>query len=81
MGNCLGGGGEGCVCWLMVGTEHLMIILLSDGLHGIAHLFYMTEPPHGARTQNTHSEVQEVTQHTNSNTVEGQSLHNVRFIG
>lgn len=44
--------GRGVVCWLMVGMEHLMIIcLFSDGLHGMAHLFYMSEPPHVARTR------------------------------
>lgn len=50
-------GGKAMVCWLMAGMEHLMIIcLFSDGLHGIAHLFYMSESPHVARTQHTHSQ-------------------------
>lgn len=38
-------------CWLMAAMEHLMIIcLFSDGLHGMAHLFSMSESLHVART-------------------------------
>lgn len=49
--------GKAVVCWLIVGMEHLMIIcLFSDGLHGIAHLFYTSEPLHVARTEHTHSQ-------------------------
>ncbi len=49
--------GEAVACWLIVGMEHLMIIcLFSDGLHGIAHLFYMSESLHVARTEHTHSQ-------------------------
>lgn len=38
----------------MVWMEHLRTILFSDGLHGIAHLFYMSESPRVARTHGTH---------------------------